>query len=281
LDITPALAISESFSGDILFHVRQDKYKVPRVRDFYRSMAANLASGMRVPLYPAQTLKEVEDLRAKKDVSFIFMGQEEYEENPQYFDELSKEDVVVAVSANPGFKANPGSGVLIMPKPLYGYPVVRVINEGRNVTDLENSEGGERPLFSGVKALIVDDEPMNLVVATGLFREYEMFIETARSGKEAVKKFREGSFDVIFMDHMMPEMDGVQAMKLIKEAAHEMNKNVIIIALTANVVSGAREMFMKEGFDGFIAKPISTADFERLMVRELRRTGLYKGGEAT
>ena len=129
--------------------------------------------------------------------------------------------------------------------------------------------GSETPLFKGVKALIVDDEPMNLVVATSLFREYDMIIETAPSGREAIKKYRDNDYDVIFMDHMMPEMDGVEAMKLIKASARDLDREIKVIALTANAVSGAREMFIREGFDGFIAKPINTADFERTMLKIL------------
>ena len=120
-----------------------------------------------------------------------------------------------------------------------------------------------------MKALVVDDEPMNLVVATSLFREYEMILDTADSGKEAVRKFKDNDYDLIFMDHMMPEMDGVEAMKKIREAASDLGKTAIVVALTANAVSGAREMFIREGFDGFIAKPINIADFERVMLRVL------------
>jgi CheY-like chemotaxis protein len=278
-DKTPCLAIKRDFSGDVLFHVRQDKYKVPRVRDFYRIMATNLASGTGVPLYPAQSVNEIEQLRAKKDVAVIFMGQEEYEDNPKFFDDLSKGEVLVAVSAAAGFKPTDGSSVIVMPKPLYAYPVIRVINEGRDADNLEGDAVHAKPVFKGVRALVVDDEPMNLVVATGLFREYEMIIETAESGKEAIRKFRENEYDVVFMDHMMPEMDGVEAMKKIKRAASDLGKSIIIIALTANAVSGAREMFIREGFDGFIAKPINIADFERVMLRELPEFNTEKGGD--
>ena len=193
---------------------------------------------------------------------------------------MSRGDIIVAVSAYTGFKANPGSCVIVMPKPLYAYPVIKVLNEGRNVGDLSKSEHGAKPVFRGVRALVVDDEPMNLVVATGLFKEYEMIIDTAGSGKESIAKFKENDYDVIFMDHMMPEMDGVEAMKLLKKTAEEMDKSVVIIALTANAVSGAREMFIREGFNGFIAKPINIADFERVMLRELPEFATDKGGNA-
>ncbi|MBQ5534755.1 MAG: response regulator, partial [Lachnospiraceae bacterium] len=106
---------------------------------------------------------------------------------------------------------------------------------------------------------------MNLVVAAGLFRDYRMVTDTAESGKEAIKKYEDNDYDVIFMDHMMPEMDGVEAMKRIRQVADTSYRKPIIIALTANALSGAREMFMKEGFDGFVAKPIDTGEFERVM----------------
>ena len=279
-DMSPALSLSRDFHGNVLFHVRADKYKVPRVRDFYRIMATNLATGIRVPLYPTQTVKEIEHFMEKKEVSVIFMGQEEYEENPLFFDNLSKGNIVVAVSAAPGFKPNPGSGVLVMPKPLYAYPVIKVINEGRNAGDLSSSDHSVRPVFEGLRALVVDDEPMNLIVATGLFKEYKMIIDTAGSGKESISKFRKNNYDVVFMDHMMPDMDGVEAMKLLKAAAEEMGRSIVVIALTANAVSGAREMFIKEGFDGFIAKPINIADFERVMLRELPQFATDEGGNA-
>ena len=166
-DPTPCLALSKAFEGDILFHVRSDKYKVPKVRDFYRYMASNLAAGIHVPLYPAQTVKEIERLMEKMNVKNIFMGQEEYEANFEYFDELSQGDIVIAVSANPGLKTSPGSKVILMPKPLYAYPVVKILNEGTDAKDIEYSDNIVKPAFRGVRALVVDDEPMNLVTYSG------------------------------------------------------------------------------------------------------------------
>ena len=279
VDDKPCLALSGTSHGDLLFHVKPGKYKVPALRDFYRSMAANLAGAIRVPLYPAESVREIERLREKLNVTHIFMGQEEYEDDPAYFDELSKGDMVVAVSANQGFTPTAGSRVLVMPKPLYAYPIIRLLNEGRDADHLESSENSIRPSFAGVKALIVDDEPMNLVVATGLFKDYDMEIDTAAGGREAIDMFRHNDYDVVFMDHMMPEMDGVEAMKHIRTEAKELGRDAVVVALTANVVSGAKEMFFKEGFDGFIAKPINLADFERVMIRVLPAGKVSMGGE--
>lgn len=269
VDDKPCLTLRETFDGSVLFHVRPDKYKVPKLRDFYRNMASNLASGIRVPLYAAETVYEVERLKEKMKVTHIFMGQDEYEENRGYFEELAKEDIVIAVSVDPGLKVPENSRVMFMPKPLYAYPIINILNEGWNAGGTGNQGSTETPVFKDVRALVVDDEPMNIVVATSLFREYKMIVDTAGSGKEAIRKFRENDYDLIFMDHMMPEMDGVEAMKQIKAVAADLDRKIIVIALTANAVSGAREMFIREGFDGFIAKPINTSDYERVMLRVL------------
>ena len=182
------------------------------------------------------------------------MGQEEYEENRGYFDMLSKEDIVVVVSAESGLEISKDSRVVIMPKPLYAYPIMKILNEGWGAKDLD---------------YVVDDEPMNLVVATSLLRDYKMVVETADGGKDAIFKCHDNQYDLVFMDHMMPDMDGVEAMKQIKTLEVDLGRKIPVIALTANAVSVAREMFIQEGFDGFIAKPIDIAEFERVLKRVL------------
>ena len=266
VDPSPCLAVKEEVKKDLIFYIRPEKYKIPELRDFNRNMAINLAKGIKARLYSADDKRELEQLINDLDVSHIFTGQEEYEADHDILDKLSEDGYRVIVSANDGFAPTPGSGVLVMPKPLYGFPVVRILN-GEESGFKAESTGKIR--FTGVSALVVDDEPMNLVVATGLLREYRMFADTATSGKEAIEKYRSGEYDVIFMDHMMPEMDGVEAMKRIRQEAGESGKDPIIIALTANALSGAKEMFAREGFNGFIAKPIDVGEFEHVMRRVL------------
>jgi len=103
------------------------------------------------------------------------------------------------------------------------------------------------------KVLIVDDVESNLYVAKGLMTPYGLSVETASSGFEAIDKIKNGAvFDIIFMDHMMPKMDGIEATKIIRGLEYVRP----IIALTANALTGQAEMFMENGFDGFISKPI-------------------------
>ena len=266
IDPSPCLKVETEKAKEIIFHVNPEKYKVPQIREFYRQMAVSIAAGLHLNLYSAVTIPDIQKLLEKKEITHIFMGPEEYDANPDFFDDLSRKGVAVSVSAPSGFRTRPGSGVIVMPKPLYGYPVTKILNEGNDVHDLSIEEREEKPDLSGLRTLIVDDEPMNLVVATGIFRQYNMVTDTASSGKESIEKFAAQDYDVIFMDHMMPEMDGVEAMKRLKNYAHENGKKVKIIALTANAVSGARQMFMREGFDAFISKPIDINTFERTML---------------
>lgn len=107
------------------------------------------------------------------------------------------------------------------------------------------------------RVLIVDDNFVNLKVAAGLMRPFGMQIDMAKSGAEALDKVREKEYHLIFMDHMMPEMDGIETTRKIREMEGGYYKEVPIIALTANAVSGIREMFLEEGMNDFIAKPIN------------------------
>jgi signal transduction histidine kinase/DNA-binding NarL/FixJ family response regulator len=107
------------------------------------------------------------------------------------------------------------------------------------------------------RALIVDDVQTNLEVAEGLLSSYQMKIDTALSGEEALKMVKANDYDIIFMDHMMPGMDGAQTAAAIRSLGGSF-ASLPIIALTANVAPGAKEMFLSSGFDGFLSKPVET-----------------------
>ncbi|MDR1836473.1 MAG: response regulator, partial [Treponema sp.] len=103
------------------------------------------------------------------------------------------------------------------------------------------------------RVLIVDDVETNLYVAKGLMAPYGLKIDLATSGFEAINKIKEGNlYDIIFMDHMMPKMDGIEAAKMIRGMGYTRP----IVALTANALAGQAEVFLRNGFDGFISKPI-------------------------
>ncbi len=265
LDPSPCISVNSEKMLGVAFHVLLDKLSDFRVGGAYDIMARDMAAGLRINLYAAPSLKELKALLETGKITHVFTGTSEYEEDPGFFEKLYTSGIVVSVFADSGYVPDKDSHVIILPKPIYGYTVANVLNGNMDVSSFGRC--GERKTLNleGVKALIVDDEPMNLVVATGLFKDYKMEVDTADSGRQALAKYDIGEYDVVFMDHMMPEMDGVEAMKKLKALAEQRDKKLIVIALTANAVSGAREMFIREGFDGFISKPININDFERVM----------------
>jgi len=126
-------------------------------------------------------------------------------------------------------------------------------------------------LFTAPKAkvLIVDDNNMNLSLMKGLLKRTEMQVDLVKSGQESLEITKEKKYDIIFMDHMMPEMDGVEALRLLRAEVTNPNKDAIVIALTANAIAGCREMYLEYGFNDYFAKPIQADKLEELLVKYL------------
>ncbi|MDR0444056.1 MAG: response regulator, partial [Treponema sp.] len=115
--------------------------------------------------------------------------------------------------------------------------------------------------------LIVDDMPSNLYVAKGLMLPYGMTVDTVLSGFEAIEKIIDGNvYDIVFMDHMMPKMDGIETTRKILKLGYKHP----IVALTANAVSGQSDMFLKNGFDDFISKPIDVREMDIILKKFVR-----------
>ncbi|MCH5260517.1 MAG: response regulator, partial [Lachnospiraceae bacterium] len=117
--------------------------------------------------------------------------------------------------------------------------------------------------------LVVDDNPLNLVVFTSFLKVTKMSIVTAESGKKCLELVKDRPFHIIFMDHMMPEMDGVETFHEIQKLKGSPNEKTPVIALTANAVAGAKEYFLEEGFTDFLSKPLDSGKLEQMIVTYL------------
>ncbi len=122
----------------------------------------------------------------------------------------------------------------------------------------------EHKLFdlSGKKVLVVDDNKVNIRLACRLLEGYKVEIDTAESGNECIEKVKENTYDMIFLDHMMPEMDGIATLKLLKSYGYHLPP---VIALTANFYTGAKEEYLEQGFNDYLAKPISYKELNKIM----------------
>ncbi|WP_158278137.1 MULTISPECIES: hybrid sensor histidine kinase/response regulator [unclassified Fibrobacter] len=112
----------------------------------------------------------------------------------------------------------------------------------------------------GRHILVVDDVKMNLKVVEGLLKETKIKVDTATGGKQALDLIQRTRYDVIYLDHMMPEMDGIETMRLMRLLPGNQNRTTPIVMLTANAVIGAKEFYLKEGFSDYLSKPVREAD---------------------
>ena len=119
------------------------------------------------------------------------------------------------------------------------------------------------------RILVVDDSEVNLKVFVSLLKRTKMQIETADSGEAGIELFKKKYYDLIFLDHMMPEKDGIETLKEMKACADTPNQKTPVICLTANAISGMREMYIEAGFDDYLTKPIDTVKLENMLLEYL------------
>ena len=141
----------------------------------------------------------------------------------------------------------------------------------QNITKMQTSKEEYRPslIAPSAKILVVDDNDMNLEVIESLLEDTKMKVTTVESGQECINILRDESFDVIFLDQMMPGMSGVQTLEEIGKE-HLVPKDTPIIALTADAIVGARENYIKEGFTDYLSKPVMYDDLEAILHKYLK-----------
>lgn len=131
------------------------------------------------------------------------------------------------------------------------------------------------------KILVVDDNLLNLRVFCSLLKETEIQITTAESGKECLELAVTNKFDIIFLDHMMPEMDGIETLHRLRQLNGGSDTEVPVYVLTANAVSGSKEMYLREGFTGYISKPIQTDELEKAITDSLPGKKIIYGSSSS
>ncbi|MCL2805379.1 MAG: ATP-binding protein [Treponema sp.] len=173
-------------------------------------------------------------------------------------------------------ESTPGLGSVFTVSLPQGYinsdPIGRQLAENlmklnlKNTTKMRNAQITQEYMPYG-NVLVIDDVESNLYVARGLLAPYGITVDTGLSGFEAIDRIRDGVvYDIIFMDHMMPRMDGIEAVRIIRS----LNYSKPIVALTANALSGQAEIFLNNGFDDFISKPIDIRQLNTVLNKHIR-----------
>lgn len=280
-DPTPFVSVKDSEKVNAACFIDVQKFTNLDQRGQYRNFLAEIGASLRVKSKMCNSYEElVEDINGG-GVTHCFIGKEEYLRDKAYYDDLADRLPVILVQSRRDAVEVP-SNMRCIYKPIYEIPIAGIFNNESMIVDLHESKSSSIT-FTAPKArvLIVDDNAINLQVAVGLMQPYKMQVLTVESGQDAIRMLNSKDFDLVFMDHMMPEMDGMEATHIIRSREEEYYKKLPIVALTANAVGGARESFMENGFSGFLAKPIELNALDRVLKQHLPKEMIVKNSAVT
>ena len=135
--------------------------------------------------------------------------------------------------------------------------------------EINQTNAGYQQSFKArdARILVVDDVEVNLKVIVNLLKETEVQVDTARSGEQCLLMAEQNTYDIIFMDHMMPEMDGMETYARMKESEESLNKNTPVIMLTANAITGVKEQYLQAGFADYLSKPVQGVKLEQMILK--------------
>ncbi|MBO5089168.1 MAG: response regulator, partial [Lachnospiraceae bacterium] len=159
--------------------------------------------------------------------------------------------------------------VLIPQKVVDKTPIENVEEAVRKLRN-ENMKPGQRFVAPRARILVVDDNKMNLTVIGALLKRTKMQIDYADSGQKCLDMTKNQAYDIILMDHMMPEMDGIETLTKLRAEESNPNQNTVAVALTANAIAGCREMYLEQGFDDYCSKPVRAEALDALLVQHLQ-----------
>lgn len=263
----PIISEELDIKANILAYLDMEQFHLMQIRDEYRTVIENMSTDINVPVHLCHNLAEFKRRVGLKQYTHYFISLVEYNEDKSYFNDLAeKNDNVIVVIDRYQEDEIESDKIIKLMKPMYIFPVLMALmgvsNKAGTYIATENFKKFTAP---DAHVLVVDDDPVNLKVASGLMKTYEVKTDVAGSGAEALKMIDSELYDIIFLDHMMPDMDGIETFRRLRKKNGFYFKEVPVIALTANTIFGAREMFLEEGFQDFLPKPIEVSALKRVL----------------
>jgi PAS domain S-box-containing protein len=228
-------------------------------REIYAKSIVYTVENLGVYCDLVSNVSELLEKVAERDYSLIFIAFSLYKKNRDELVKLCTDKGVVLLTEFGETVTDKNLNILSMP--VHTLAVADILNgEKDNFSYSEKNESVVGFTAPDAVILVVDDIVTNLKVAQGLLTPYNMRVDLCKSGISAIEAIKTNHYDLVFMDHRMPEMDGMEATQLIRGMAEENEYfgTVPIVALTANAVTGTKEMFLQNGFNDFLSKPIDT-----------------------
>ena len=262
----PFIKVKNAENLHVVSYFDFSKFNHEVVENTYNELMSVIGKGLKVDFHNFPTFETLSGTIAKYSdrITHCFIGKEEYLGNKDYFITLSSYLDVVLIQDKIN-AIEPEGNIRVIYKPFYALSIAAALNNESLIDLNDNNKAGNRFIAPKARVLIVDDNEINREVAAGLMRPYGMQIVTVDSGPSAIKALKNKDFHLVFMDHMMPEMDGVEVTRIIRSMPDIYYKKLPIVALTANAISGVKEMFINAGFSDFMAKPIELNVLDRML----------------
>ncbi|GHU57549.1 hypothetical protein AGMMS49975_23310 [Clostridia bacterium] len=207
-----------------------------------------------VPYKLVETKYEFKSIIQKESFKFVFTPLKLLDETLELLDENEVLPIVVLLAEYGETAAK--HDLRVVSTPVHTISIANILNGKNDAGYSKRTEAAWRYTAPTARILLVDDIKTNLKVASGLLSPLGAIVDTCLSGRHALRLVQENDYDIVFMDHMMPVMDGIEATAAIRDLEGVKYQNLVIIALTANAISGMKEKFIKNGFTDFISKPI-------------------------
>ena len=268
VDEQPIVTVKNPEKLNVGVYLNVEQFRLAEMRDDYVGAIVHMVEQLQVRCQVCTDMSSFKRRCQMEAFTHIFVSLTEYREDTAYFDTLSEQAKVAVVLDAIDMESIMNPNIILICKPLHILPVVSVLNEEQRL-ETARSSVARKFISPETRVLVVDDNWMNLKVIEGLLERYQIKVSTATNGPEALEKIESKTFDFVFMDHMMPDMDGVETFHRIRNKVGSYYKKVPIIAVTANAIAGSRDMFMQEGFNDFIEKPIELSVLERLLRRNI------------
>ena len=260
-------AFVASYDRKTICFIEDDAIADTQISGAYEELFSHMGQQLKTSFTYCNSMVNFQERLRNEDFENILVTAREYEGYKSYFDELAQWHRLV-IAADFDEKAYLHNNSMCMV--IYPFQVASLVAAFQQ-PEQNDKPAAEEARFAAANAtiLVVDDNQMNLQVMERLLRPLQVKVCLANSGSEAISLVRKEVFDLIFMDHMMPEMDGIETMKRIRNLPDGSCRNLPIIALTANNVAGVREEFISYGFDDFATKPIDKNTLHTLLKRHL------------
>ena len=238
-------------------------------RDLYANSIVRTVRQLGVNCAPVDSEAALDEKVASGSYNFVFTASALYERTKNILQKHNSNAKVVLLTEFGDVIADKNVTVLSMPA--YSVTAANVLNgHADNNNYGAKAESFTRFIAPDARVLVVDDANTNLRVAEGLLSPYKMRVDTCKSGPDAIAAVQAEHYDIVFMDHMMPGMDGIETADAIRALGTEYAQKMPIIALTANAIQGTEKMFYEHGFQAFISKPIDIMELDSIIRKWVR-----------